>query len=138
MTQSAADGRKLALFQEMAQAWTDLDWRKVADLFAPEGVLHSMMVEPVVGRDAIHRRIAAMSQGLESIRLNVAHAGVIDGLVYIERVDEFVFRGKPGSVPVVGVLEYEGDKIKVWREYYDRAHLLHALGLEQDFDSATR
>ena len=138
MTQSKDDERKLALFKEMAQAWADLDWRKVADLFAPDGVLHSMMVEPVVGREAIFRRIEGMSQGLESITLNVGHAGVIDGLVYIERVDEFVFHGKAGSVPVVGVLEYDGDHIKMWREYYDRAHLLHALGLDQDFDAATR
>lgn len=138
MVRSSEDDRKLALFKEMAQAWADLDWRKVADLFAPDGVLQSMMVEPVVGREAVYRRVSGMSDGLEWIRLNVSHAGVIDDLVYIERTDEFKFRGKEGSVPVVGVLQYEGDKIKLWREYYDRAHLLHALGLDQDFDANTR
>ena len=34
--------------------------------------------------------------------------GVIDGLVFMERVDRFVYRGKQGAVPVTGVLEIEG------------------------------
>jgi len=58
--------------------------------------------------------------------------------LFMERVDEFVIRGKAGSAPVVGVLEFEGSLIKVWREYYDRAHLLKAMGLVEDFDKKTR
>lgn len=138
MAEVVSNERKLELVREMAQAWADLDWRKVAALFAEDGVLHSMMVDPIQGRDAVYKRVSGMSEGLTQITLNIAHMGVIDGLVFIERTDEFTFRGKQGSVPVVGVLQYEGDLIKVWREYYDRAHLLHALGLDQDFDAATR
>ena len=37
-------------------------------------------------------------------------------------------------MPVVGILEVEGDKVSVWREYYDRAELIEALGLTADFD----
>ena len=32
-----------------------------------------------------------------------------------------------------GELLIENDKVKVWREYYDRAELLEAMGLEEDF-----
>ena len=35
---------------------------------------------------------------------------------------------KPGAVPVVGVLDVKGGKVKAWREYYDRAQLLKELG----------
>ena len=122
----------------MAAAWKALDWRKVADMFAPHGVLHSMMVEPVVGREAVFKRVSGLGDGLESITLSYLHIGVIDGILYIERLDEFVIRGRSGSAPVVGVLEFDGPLIKVWREYYDRAHLLKAMGLIEDFDSKTR
>jgi limonene-1,2-epoxide hydrolase len=54
--------------------------------------------------------------------------GVIDGLVFMERVDRFVYNGKPGEVPVVGVLDIRDGKVQEWREYYDRAELLKALG----------
>ena len=52
----------------------------------------------------------------------------------IERTDEFTYKGHKGKVPVVGVLEVEGDKVSVWREYYDRAELIEAMGLSDDFD----
>jgi limonene-1,2-epoxide hydrolase len=134
-----SDERKIALGRQMADAWRRLDWRRVADMFAPDGVLHSMMVEPIVGREAVFKRVSGLGEGLESITLNLHHIGVVDGLLYMERTDEFVIRGRPGSAPVVGVLEFDdAGLIKVWREYYDRAHLLKAMGLVEDFDAQTR
>lgn len=138
MPTTLTDEQKIAAGREMAAAWAELDWRKVADMFAPDGVLHSMMVEPIVGREAVFKRVSGLGDGLESITLNIRHMGVIDGVLYMERTDEFVIRGRAGSAPVVGVLEFEGPLIKVWREYYDRAHLLKAMGLVEDFDAKTR
>lgn len=138
MSANLTDEQKIALGREMAEAWRALDWRKVADMFTPDGVLHSMMVDPIVGREAVYKRVSGLGDGLESITLNIRHMGVIDGILYMERTDEFVIRGKPGSAPVVGVLEFEGSLIKIWREYYDRAHLLKAMGLVEDFDAKTR
>jgi limonene-1,2-epoxide hydrolase len=138
MSATLSDEQKIAVGREMAAAWRALDWRKVADMFTPDGVLHSMMVDPIVGREAVYKRVSGLGDGLESITLNIHHMGVIDGLLYMERTDEFVIRGKPGSAPVMGVLEFDGPLIKVWREYYDRAHLLKAMGLVEDFDQKTR
>jgi len=138
MATTLSDEQKIAVGREMAAAWKAMDWRKVADMFTPDGVLHSMMVEPVVGREAVYKRVAGLADGLEQITLQLHHIGVIDGLLFMERTDEFTIRGKAGSAPVVGVLEFEGGLIKVWREYYDRAHLLKNMGLVEDFDAKTR
>ena len=124
MAASLSDEQKIAAGREMAAAWKALDWRTVADMFTPDGVLHSMMVDPIVGREAVFKRVSGLGEGLESITLNISHMGVIDGILYMERVDEFVIRGRAGSAPVMGVLEFDGPLISVWREYYDRAHLL--------------
>lgn len=133
------DAEKLARAKEMADAWRDRDWRKVGDLFAENGVLHSMMVEPVIGRTEIAARIAALGAGVEEILLDIAHLGVIDGRVYMERVDRFTYNGHKGEVPVVGVLTYDDDGLVAeWREYYDRASLLRAMGVASDFDHETR
>jgi len=138
MVATLSDAQKIAAGREMAEAWRVMDWGKVADMFTPDGVLHSMMVAPIVGREAIHKRVSGLGDGLESITLDIHHMGVIDGILYMERTDRFVIRGKAGSAPVVGVLEFDGPLIKVWREYYDRAHLLKAMGLVEDFDQKTR
>jgi len=52
---------------------------------------------------------------------------VVGDVVMLERVDDFVFNGQPGQVPVVGVMEIEDGKVSAWREYYDYATLEHAL-----------
>ncbi|GGE41641.1 hypothetical protein GCM10011367_15370 [Marinicauda pacifica] len=130
---------RTAVVLDMVDAWNTRDWERVVNLFAEDGSLHSMMVDPIVGREAIGARIGHMADGIEEITLNVRHIGVIDDVVFIERVDEFVYHGHPGSVPVVGVIEVnEEGLIDEWREYYDRAELLEAMGVETDFDSEAR
>jgi limonene-1,2-epoxide hydrolase len=130
--QADTNAQKLAVAKEMFQAWRDLNWERVYALFAEDGVLHSMMDQPVVGRAEIRKRLSGLAPGIERIDLKVKHIGVIDGRVFVERVDDFVYKGHAGAVPVVGVLEIEHGKIVAWREYYDRAQLLQAMGAGQD------
>jgi limonene-1,2-epoxide hydrolase len=132
------DAAELAVARDMFSAWDKQDWQKVVNLFTPDGALHSMMVEPIIGREAIGRRMAALTDGLESIHLNIKNLGVINGLVYVERQDEFVYKGKAGKVPVVGVLDIRDGLVKEWREYYDRAELLREMGVKTDFDGHAR
>jgi limonene-1,2-epoxide hydrolase len=123
------DAEKLAVVREMLAAWHALDWEKVYSLFAEDGVLHSMMHEPVVGRDAIRERLGRLTPGISRIDLKVRTIGVVDGRVVVERIDDFVYKGHAGAVPVVGVLEVENGRIKLWREYYDYAQLLEEMGV---------
>jgi limonene-1,2-epoxide hydrolase len=133
------DAQKLATVRQMIDAWNTRNWQQVYELFAPDGVLESMMLsEPTVGREAISKRIGGLAKDISKIELRVRHIGVADGVVFIERVDDFVYRGHHGKVPVVGVVEVEQGQVKAWREYYDRAQMIEALGLQQDFDATQR
>jgi limonene-1,2-epoxide hydrolase len=126
-----SDAQKLATVRQMIDAWNQRNWQQVFALFAEDGVLQSMMLPPTVGREAIQQRIGALAGGIDSIELRVQHIGVIDGVVFVERVDDFVYRGKHGAVPVVGVVEVENGRVQAWREYYDRAQLLEAMGVKE-------
>jgi limonene-1,2-epoxide hydrolase len=132
------DAQKLATVERMIQAWNERNWEQVYDLFAEDGVLHSMMLPPVVGREAIKKRIGALAADISRIELRIRHLGVVGNVVFVERVDDFVYRGHHGAVPVVGVVEVENGRVKVWREYYDRAQMIEAMGLKQDFDDTQR
>ena len=121
---------KIAVVEQMIDAWNKRDWVRVGNLFTEDGVLHSMMGEPVVGRKAVSERLTALGAGIQSITLHVRHIGRIGDAVFVERVDEFVYKGHPGKVPVVGVLFIESGKVKEWREYYDRAQLLSEMGVK--------
>ena len=59
---------------------------------------------------------------------------MIDGRVFVQRVDDFHFDGTHGVVPVVGILSMADGRITEWLEYYDRPTLLKGMGLVSDFE----
>lgn len=126
------DDEKLAVARHMFTAWDTMNWDGVVELFAGDAVLHSVMQEPLVGREAIAERIHALGRGTARIKLHIKALGVIDGRVFVERVDEFVFNGYHGEVPVVGVLRVNDGLVTEWLEYYDRATLVAGMGLATD------
>lgn len=133
MSATMTNAEKLDLSHRMFAAWDTMDWEGVVDMFADDGVLHSVMQQPVVGRDAIAERIGILGGMAERIKLHIKSLGIIDGRVFVERVDDFDFNGHHGEVPVVGILSMADGKITEWLEYYDRPTLLAGMGVTQDF-----
>ncbi len=123
----------VAVVKKMIEQWEKLDGNGIADMFTEDGVLHSMMIEPIKGRENIRPRMKFLVDNATHMKLNVRTWATTGNTVIIERTDEFTFKGHEGKVPVVGVLVVEGDKVKEWREYYDRAELLEAMGVKEDF-----
>lgn len=123
----------IAVVKSMIAAWEKRDGDAIADMFTADGVLHSMMIEPIRGREAIRPRMKFLVDNATHMKLNVRNWAVTGNTVFIERTDEFTFKGNQGKVPVVGVLVVAGDKVKEWREYYDRKELLEAMGVKEDF-----
>ena len=128
MTDTVSDERKIEVFRTMARAWHEQDWDTCASLFAPDGVLHSVMLPPVVGRDTIHARISRLGSPHKKVTLNIQRIGVVDGVLFVQRVDEIVIDGRRGECPSVAVVEFAGDKIARWSDYYDRNQLARAAG----------
>lgn len=127
-TQAEAS-HKIAIFEEMMRAWSAKDATACANLFTEDGVLHSMMIDPIVGRDAIYQRIKGLEATNKQFHGHILRYGVIgDGTLVTERVDELVIDGVSRSYPVVGLLDFEGDQISMWKDYYDRNQLLRAQG----------
>jgi limonene-1,2-epoxide hydrolase len=121
------DAERLAVANDMIDAWNQMDWERAYGLFAEDGVLHSVMREPIVGREVIRTRLSALFVGLERIELQISNIGVVRDVVMFERVDDFDYNGKHARIPVVGVMEISDGKVDVWREYYDKTSLMAAL-----------
>ena len=120
----------LKVAEDMVQAWNQLDLDKIVNTFSEDGVLQSMMTEPVKGRKALREHLAGLIAGATRLELKLKNVAATGNTVFLERVDDFDFKGHHGAVPVVGVMEISGGKVKVWREYYDQASLLRAMGVE--------
>ena len=129
---AAPEDDAMRVTMEMVDAWNRMDWDRVVGLFAEDAVFQSMMMEPLVGREVIGPHMRALVDGLERIELQIANKAAVGNVVFIERVDDFVYKGKHSRVPVVGVLEIENGEVAAWREYYDRAQLMEALAVDEE------
>lgn len=129
MASDLTDEQKIATFRKMADAWERKDWRTCADLLTENGRIHSMMKEEAtVGRETFYQRMVSMSSPDKQVKLHIDRIGIVQGALVCERRDEITVDGVSRSVPVVGILDFEGPLISLWREYYDRAQLVAAQG----------
>jgi limonene-1,2-epoxide hydrolase len=118
----------LRVARAMIDAWRSLDWDRVVDTFAEDGILQIVPLEPYTGRAAIKAHLDQIASGIEKLDFSIKHLNAIGHTVLFERVDEFVYKGRAASVPVVGVMDVSDGHVKAWREYMDLATMAKAMG----------
>jgi limonene-1,2-epoxide hydrolase len=106
------------LVREFCGQWANLDLDVIASYFAEDAVWHNIPFDPINGKKGIRRVLDTMAEfGDSNFELvNVATNG---NIVFTERVDRFVIKGKNVAVPVTGVFEVNDGKITAWRDYFD-------------------
>ena len=124
------DAEKIATVEKMLDAWNRTNFEDVAGLFTADGIFHSVMRQPLVGRDAIYKHLKTLQSAKagNEVDIQVRHIGVIDGLVFTERLDKVFMNGRRGEIPAVGIFEVRDGQVALWREYYDRETLLRETG----------
>jgi limonene-1,2-epoxide hydrolase len=118
----------LSTARAMIEAWRALDWNRVVGLFTEDGVLQVVPLKPYVGRAAIKVHLDQIASAIERLDFKIKHLNAIGHIVLFERADEFVYKGRAASVPVVGVMEISDGHVKAWREYMDLATMSKAMG----------
>ncbi len=109
------------LVTEFCAAWERMDADELSAYFTDDGVYHNIPMAPAEGRAAVHGLLTGMKAMISSIRFEV-HRQIAQGdLVMNERTDHIVMGDKTIALPVVGVFEIEGGKIRAWRDYFDMA-----------------
>jgi limonene-1,2-epoxide hydrolase len=112
--------QRIEVVRGFCDAWTGGTAAGLAGWFTEDGLYHNVPLEPVVGRPAIEQEIGRFL-AIMTIDIRVLHAAADDTVVLTERVDDFTIKGRRLELPVMGSCEVRGDKIAVWRDYYDAA-----------------
>lgn len=107
--------------RDFCAAWSRKDADELLGYFTDDAVYHNIPMPPVVGKAAIREIFGLFLPPSESIDWEMLHVAVSGDLVFTERVDRFVIGGKTVELPVAGVFELEGGRIKAWRDYFDMA-----------------
>ena len=117
-----------ALVKEFCAAWERMDPDELASYFTDDGVYHNIPMAPMEGRDAIREGLAGMKGMISSIRFEI-HRQISSGEVVMnERTDHLKMGDATIALPVVGVFELSGDKIRAWRDYFDMGQFTGANG----------
>lgn len=124
-----SDAEKLRVARQVHDAWNKLDVPRIVSLFAEKAKFYPMYSGKPLGREELQARWTKLLEGCTRLELQVRNMGIIKGAVFVERVDDFDYKGKHGRVPVMAVIEIKNGKIVEWREYYDRNQLLTEMGI---------
>lgn len=122
MTDAAAND---AMVRAFIAAWERRDTDHIVDAFTDDGVYHSTPLTPIVGKPAIREFVAGF-EGVPAGRLEIRNQVASDTVVMNERIDRLTMNGRAVTLPIMGVFEIEGGRIKAWREYFDLAPVREA------------
>ncbi|MFQ5626999.1 MAG: limonene-1,2-epoxide hydrolase family protein [Methyloligellaceae bacterium] len=111
----------IELIKAFVAAFNRKDIDGIMAFFTPDAVYHNMPTQPVTGLEQIRGVIEHFVAPAESLDWEILAIAETGSTVLAERLDRFVINGKPVELPVTGVFELEGGKIKVWRDYFDAA-----------------
>jgi limonene-1,2-epoxide hydrolase len=107
------------LVTTFCEAWSRLDVDELVGYFTDDAIYHNMPGPPITGKPAIEmilKQILAPATWAEWEMLNISESG---NVVLTERVDRFEMAGNRIELPVAGVFEIDGGKIRAWRDYFD-------------------
>ena len=106
--------------RDFVQAWNDKNWDAIEAAFTEDVVYHNIPMDPLSGKAAAMAAIRGMQP--DSVNWQILNIAQNGNVVLTERLDDFVLPGgKPLSMPVMGVMEFENGKIRAWRDYFDLA-----------------
>jgi len=115
------------IIRDFVAAWSRRDATELAGYFSEDGVYHNMPMGPVAGRDNVEKLIRGFIGSWTETKWELLHVLCSGSVVIAERVDRIRAGGKSVELPVVGVFELEGGKIKKWRDYFDMATYQRAM-----------
>lgn len=115
--------------RDFCAAWSEMDLERIMDFFAADAVYHNMPTEPIVGTPAIREFIEGFTGSIEHAVFEVLNIASVGSVVLTERVDTFVTADRSTGLPVMGTFEVRDGKIVAWRDYFDMAEAMAAVGI---------
>ena len=115
------------VIREFIEAWSRLDPGELSGYFTDDGIYHNMPIDPVRGRENIETFIHGFLSSWTETDWEIINIVSTGDLVMVERVDRTKSEDKSVDLPCVGVFEFEGGKIKVWRDYFDLSTFMNAM-----------
>jgi limonene-1,2-epoxide hydrolase len=122
--------------RNLINAWVKLDLESLLAQLAEDAVFENIPMEPIVGKPAIRRALAAFVVNCTASPWELKNIAVsARGTVLTERNDIFVLRdGRRVNCPVMGAFDVnEQGLITHWRDYFDLGDWNRMMKMDPDF-----
>jgi limonene-1,2-epoxide hydrolase len=108
------------IVRALIAAWERRSVDDFLALMTPDARYLNVGMPEMIGHDQIRAAITPFLAGASAVRWSIRHiAETASGAVLTERTDVFEMGPRIVSIPVMGVFEFEGDRISAWRDYFD-------------------
>ncbi len=114
-------GSNEQVVRDFCEAWSRKDADELLAFFTDDAVYHNLPMAPVQGKEAIRQVFGFFLPPSETIEFEMLHLAVAGDVVFTERIDRFRMGGRVVELPVAGVFEMQGGRIRAWRDYFDMA-----------------
>lgn len=115
--------------RDFCAAWTRKDAEELLGYFTEDAVYHNIPMPPVHGKAAIREAFGFFLPLSDKVDWEMVNLAVAGDVVFTERIDRFVLAGRDVALPVAGVFELEGGRIRAWRDYFDMADWQRQTGM---------
>jgi limonene-1,2-epoxide hydrolase len=113
--------RNQELATRVCEGWSTFSREDFGEVFAPDVEYRNMPLPEVQrGPDAIYEVLRRIPPRFE-VRLKLLHLLCDERVAMAERLESFTPRqgGESFDLPVLGIFEFAGGKIRAWRDYFD-------------------
>jgi len=115
---------KQAVLQAVIDAWCERqDIDAVLEHMTDDVVWHfsAVSVPPKTGKDGAREFLTAFKARVRNPAWRIFNLAETDDALFVEGADAFDDAdGRHVVVPYMGILEFRGDRICAWRDYFDR------------------
>jgi limonene-1,2-epoxide hydrolase len=119
-----AESANMKMVRALFASWNARDIEGMLSHFAEDGVWHNIPLGPAQGIAAIRAIMEPFLALATEVNFRIEAAAESDsGTIFTERLDRFKVKGTWIELPVVGVFEFAGGRIAVWRDYYCKQQL---------------
>ena len=116
--------RKQAVLQAVIDAWCERqDIDAVLEHMTDDIVWHfsAVSVPPKTGKAGAREFLTVFKEKVRNPAWRIFSLAESDTALFVEGADAFEdAEGRPVIVPYMGILEFRGEKICGWRDYFDR------------------
>ena len=113
--------KKLEIVKAFHRAWAEGDIEGALDYCTDDVEWDNVPMKVFTGKAAVQRFLEKFARGMSNPRYDVKNVLEKDDLLMLEGVENYEKNGRSVSVPYMASFEFRGDKIRLWRDYFDLA-----------------